>query len=294
MAVNKVDYGTNFAEDLTRNPSQAIWGRCPTDRMQEDYTTGYYFFDDFTRTGLLTTPTITSQAYYNNGWKAFAQTTGTLVAGQNTALGEGLKGVTQATANNLVSLATLANPFLIAPGQGAFFFECRLNVSTVAANNAGLLVGLMDLQTLTATSPLQTSQALATAINFVGFQTPVATPGQLNTLYQAGGVTPVAVESNVLGDCPTTTAILASTFIKLGMTYEPYAGPYGSTLFSWYVNGFRLATRKVVPVSAGTDFPNSAQLGPVIAVMNGSTGAAVTLNVDWIAAAQVNGLSLLA
>ena len=36
---------------------------------------------DFIRTALLATPTITTEAYYNNGWKAFGSAGGTLVGG---------------------------------------------------------------------------------------------------------------------------------------------------------------------------------------------------------------------
>lgn len=294
MAVNKVDYGLSKSEDTARNPSAAVWGRCPIARMLEDESAGNFFYDDFTRTALLTTPTITTQAYYNNGWKAFGSSGGTLL-GANAFLGEGLAGVTNASASNAINFQTMATPFEIQVGLGAVFFEARIKVSSVTVNDASIFVGLCEASTLTAIVPITASNVVADR-SLVGFVNTVAAPTDFNTTYKSRGVTAVVVETGVLGaDCPTTTALAASTFVKLGMTYEPYAGPYGSTLLSFYVNGFRLATKKVIPSgSAGADFPNGSLLAPTFAIVNGSNGVAVTLTVDWVQAAQVNGLSLLA
>src|SRR5687767_411680 len=81
MAVNKVDYRSVFLEDTSRGHSAQIWGDCPIAEIQEDPTKRFHFRDDFVRTALLATPTITTAAYYNNGWAAFGSAGGTLVGG---------------------------------------------------------------------------------------------------------------------------------------------------------------------------------------------------------------------
>lgn len=282
MAVNKVDYRVRRSEDTNRNHSPTIWGDCPIAVLQEDPRKGIYFRDDFVRTALLATPTITTEAYYANGWKAFGSAGGTLV-GAFIEGGMGLKA-DEATDNEGVGFSTLARPFKLSRSSGKFWWECRLKVSTVADTTFGVLAGLIDAHTLSATVPLTAAGALADE-NFVGFHRLEGDGDQLDTVYKADGVTAVTVKADALGDLPTTTALAADTYVKLGMKYEPGYGEFGAYQLKFFVNGYELPNRKQIPSTDGDDFPNDVQLGLVFAMLCAATAAA-TLTVDWVEAAQ--------
>lgn len=283
MGVNKVDYGTQLIEDTARRPSASIWKDCPIARLKEDAGVGIFFRDDFVQTALLATPTITTQAYYNNGWKAFGSAGGTLLSAF-TENGGGLKA-DETDDNEGVNFATLATPFKIAPGKGDFWYEARLKVSTITANDGSFLAGLMDAQTLTVIKPITALGALAD-VNFFGFRSLEATPQKVDTIYKADGVTAVVVKTDILGGCPTTTALVADTYVKLGMRFQPYGSPYGANVLSFYVNGFKLPDQKTIPTAAGTDFPNDVQMGLVFAYLCGSSNDS-TFTVDWVQCAQI-------
>lgn len=283
MAVNKVDYRAVRTEDTSRNPSPQIWGDIPVADIQEDAAKGYFYREDFTNVALLASPTITTQANYQSGWKAFGSTPGT-VLGANVEGGQGLALVSGTSDNDGISIATLATPVKISRAKGAFAWEARLKVSSIGDTIAGVLAGLIEATTLTAIVPITAAGALADK-NLVGFFRLEGDGDQLDTVYKADGVTAVTVKADALADLPTTTALTASTYVKLGMKYEP-TGPYGAYQFSWFVNGYRLPDRYTMASADGTDFPNDVQLALLFAAVN-ATGAAHTVTVDWVQVAQL-------
>lgn len=282
MAVNKVDYRSTKIEDVTRSPSPQIWGDCRVDDIDEDAAVGIFIRDDFRITALLATPTLTTEAYYNNGWKAFGSAGGTLL-GASLLGGMGIVA-TETDDNQGVNLATLALPFKISRASGKFWWEARLKIGSIVTLDTGWVAGLMDQQTLTAIVPITAAGALAD-VNFFGFQKPEASTTTFNSTYKANGVAQVVVKSGVLADCPTTTAVAADTFIKVGMKYEPVPGPYGAYQLSYFVNGFRLPDRYTMAAADGTDFPNDVNMGLVFANLCGSNNDSV-LTVDWVQVAQ--------
>lgn len=282
MAINKVDYGQNRSEDTSRGHSPQLWKDCRIVEIQEDPSVGFYVRDDFVRTALLATPTITTEAYYNNGWKAFGSSGGTLLGGSIQG-GNGLVA-TETDDNQGVNFATMALPFKISRTTGKFWWESRLKINNIVTLDTNWLAGVMDQQTLSVINPITAAGALAD-VNFVGFQKLEAQTTTFNSTYKANGVTQVVVKSGVLADCPTTLATVADTFIKVGMKYEPLPGTYAAYQMSWFVNGFRLPNRVTVAAADGTDFPNDVNLGLVFAVLCGSANDSI-LTVDWVEAAQ--------
>lgn len=282
MAVNKIDYGINRSEDTNRGHSPTIWGSCPLNELMEDPRRGFYYRDDFLQTALLTTPTITTQAYYNNGWKAFGSSGGTLLGG----FIEGGMGLvsTETDDNEAVHYATLGLPFKISRANGDFWYETRLKTSTITDLDSGIFFGLVEQQTLSAIIPIVAAGTMADA-NFVGFHRLEGDGDQVDVIYKANGVTQVSLMTDAMANLPTSTALVADTFYKFGFTYKKN-GPDGSFKMAFYINGYKLPTTYTLASADGTDFPNDVKMGLCFAMLCGSSNDSV-LTVDWVEAVQL-------
>lgn len=283
MAVKHVQIRGNLGSPQTdRWRSPGIWHNVNVAAIQENATFGNYMYDDFSWAPVLTTPTITTEALYARGYKAFGSSGGTIVPA-GLSRGGGLT-FTETDDNQGFSLATIARPFRIARTYGRFAFEARLKINNITDLDTNLFVGFGDSMTLSATVPLTATGTLADE-NLVGFHREEADGDQFNTSYKADGVTAVNVGTDVVNTGNNTTAaIVADTFFKLGMKFEPF-GVHGANYLTFYINGIELADKKQIPSAAGTDFPNDVDLGFVIAGLCGSNNDSI-LTLDWWAAAQ--------
>lgn len=277
--MNPVRHKQNLSSadaSTNRRCSPNIWADCPWLEMLQCPGVGVTFFDDFMYPPVLVTPTITTQANYGGGWKAFGSSGGTIIS--DGSRGGGLV-LTESDDNEGFGLATIALPFKIIRGDGAFWFECRMKTNTITDTEHGFFVGLLDSATLSATVPIAAAGTLADE-NFVGFHRLEGDGDQLDTVYKADGVTQVSVQTDALAATPVSSALVADTYFKIGMKYDPVTFE-----FSWYYNNLKLSSTKTVPSAAGTDFPNDVNMGLVIAALCASNNDAI-ITVDWIRAAQ--------
>lgn len=280
--VNTIKFRRNLATadtaDTAREPSDAIWARMRTNELQLDKKRGFFIHENFVDLAVLATPTITTEALYSKGWKAFGSSGGTILPAKL----EGGGGIilTESDDNEGIGLAMIQTPFQIDRGKGMFGWEARLKVNSVADTRFGLLAGLGDQQTLTATVPITAAGALADE-NLVGWHRLEADGDQLDVVYKADGVTAVTVQADAI---PTGLSLAADTFFKIGMLYEPF-GMYGDYQASFWFNGVRTTTLKQIPTGDGTDFPNDVDLGLLFAMLCASGDDAIT-TIDWVQAAQ--------
>lgn len=266
MAVNTVEPRGNLASENTkRGPSPNIWADCPPLEFFENPGLGFVFNDDFTKQAVLVTPTITTQALYGGGYKAFGSSGGTIIS--NSELGGGLI-LTESDDNEGFSLATIALPFKIITTGGKLWFEARLKTNTIGDTEHGFFLGLVAQQTLSATVPIAAAGTLADN-NFVGFHRLEGDGDQIDCVYKADGVTQVTVQADAL-----TTPLVADTYIKLGMKFDTY-----DNYLRFYANNLEIA-KKLIPSSAGTDFPNDVQLGLCLAALCASNNDAI-INLSW-------------
>lgn len=256
------------ATDTKTGPSPSVWGNCPVADFLERPDTGLYQFDDFDRSPILTTPTITTQANYGNGYKAFGSSGGTIVPGTGQY---GDIVLTETDDNEAVILADINLPFKIIRGGGDVWFECRLKTNTITDARHGIFVGFVEQQTLAAIIPIVDAGTLADA-NFVGFHRLEGDGDKVDCIYKANGVTEVTVQADA-------ATLVADTYIKLGMRYKDA----NSTLY-FYVDGAQVAS-VVVIAAAGTDFPNDVTMGKCLAVKCASADDAI-VTMDWWGAAQ--------
>jgi hypothetical protein len=287
MAVKNVDYRLNRGSAITdRAVSPNIWGDCPWSQIVEGIVPGVYFFDDFA--SFPKTPATTE-----GNWSQYAQfssTGGAITAGTGQG-GEAIFGSDDD--NEGASIRTLATPFKIIRNgsQGKFWFECRVKLSTVADTTFEFFVGLMEDAALTATVPITATAATLADQNLVGFYRTESDGDAINTTYKANGVTAVTVGTGEVVPA-------ASTYMKLGMKFEPAADPLipdptlanaNKFVLSFYLNNLRLTSTKQIPSAAGTDFPNDVGLGLVLAVRNAAGSSPGTATIDWWRAAQLIG-----
>jgi hypothetical protein len=300
MAVNTLEFQQPTQSDTNRAPSMSIWADCPVQSLQDQSINGSYFFDDFV--SFEKTPATTEGNWAAGGGYAQFSDTGGTIANDTTALG-GAVAIGSDGDNEGCSFRTRSVPFQIIRTGKKFWFEARILTSTIADAKHNIFIGLMEDAALTATVPLSATGTLADQ-NLVGFQRPetvrsVAGTGGaiLNTVYKANGVTAVTVQSDAV-------TLVASTYVKLGMVFEPAVNPfnklpasttsdavasdgYGRYLLSFYADGVLLATQKQIPTAAGTDFPNDVPLGLVFAVLNATASSPGTSSIDWWRCAQL-------
>jgi hypothetical protein len=284
MGVNAVDFKQNLSRVTARGPSPNVWADCPILDIAEDPGIGIHLYEDWSRMPVLTTPTITTEAFYGSGWKAFGSAGGTVVSA--TIEGGGGLTLTETDDNQGIGLQLIALPFKISRSHGKFWMEWRLKTNTVSDTEHGFFVGLGDSMTLSATVPIAAAGTLADE-NIVGFHRLEGDGDQLDTVYKADGVTQVTLQSDVLDTTNTVAgALAADTYIKLGMVYDPSQDQAGSSRLSFYVNNVRLSTSYEMASGSGTDFPNDVQLAPLFAMLCASNNDAV-VTLEWVRAAQL-------
>lgn len=270
--------------DTSRQPSPNIWADCPVLHLLEGSTQGVYIYDRFIDKGnLLATPTITTQADFAPGLKAFGSSGGTIVFATGNEGGGGIV-LTETDDDEGASIATIALPFQISRSKGQFWWEVRLKTNTVTDTRHGFFAGLLDQATLSATVPIAAAGTLADE-NFVGFHRLEGDGDQIDTVYKANGVDQVTVKADAIsttaGVHTAAGALAADTFIKLGMKFTPL-----DRTLRFYINNVELVDNKVIPSTDGDDFPNDVAMGLVLALLCASNDDAI-VTLDWWRAAQV-------
>jgi hypothetical protein len=215
-----------------------------------------------------------SEAYWCNGLKAYGSDGGAIAA--LAAQGGGIT-LSSDGDNEGVAIGSMVFPFQISRSHKKLAFEARIKTSTITDTKHGFFLGLGDSMTLSATVPIAAAGTLATTTNIVGFHRLEGDGDYVDAVYQANTVTPVTVEAD-------SQVLVADTWIKLGMRYEP-SGPEGRYYLRFFANGLRIASVQVAS-AAGTDFPNDVQLGFVFALLNATASTPGNTSIQWAQIAQ--------
>lgn len=268
------------AMNTERGLSPALWADFPISDIQQGLRPGCFFFDDFL-TSAFTVPT--SEA--NCGiYKGFSSTGGVMTQSSDSTAANNAFGAIALGSDGDdegASIATVPLPFKLTGPQataaarsGKFVFECRVKVSSIADTISDCFIGLMDQATLTATVPITATAGTLADENLVGFHR-LGTDGDYwDVKYKADGQTVVTHHSDA-------QVIVADTYLKLGMIYDPL-----TTVLSFFGNGLSLGTGYTLVATAGNPFPNDVQMGLVAATLNAAAGSP-TFTLDWWAAGQL-------
>ena len=257
---NYVEY--RDATDTSASPSPQIGADCPVNEIIGKGN-GVYQFEDFL------------------GGAHASATTGTIgtfldascTIGPANEVNGAITVTHDGTANDSNSIFG-APAFQISETNGSLWFEARVKYSTVAADDYGFFVGLMDSTACSEIVPLTDASALAD-VNLVGFHKPEENSTAFDTSYKANGVTAVEVNSNV-------GALAASTYVKLGMKYVAK-----TKVLEFYIDGAKQAATKTIPSAAGTDFPNDVAL-KFVAAQLAEDAVAYNFTCDWFRIAQMH------
>jgi hypothetical protein len=255
-----------------RGPSANVWQDIP-DTAWNDPNVAFGFFDDFTKGGLITSPT-SAAALVGIPWcgSGSAGSTITKLAGK-----EGAVVLTEATDNEHNTFYSDSYIFKIGATTAPLAFETRIQVSTVTLNAHNFFVGLGDNVAKSVTVPLGAAAgALEDTGNYVGFhkvETEATATPYMDGVYKANGVAIAKVAEDMSG-------LAAATYIKLGMRFGT------DNILRFYVNGVEQSGTKLVIDDLGTTFPSDVYLAPLFAQMLGAT-ASTTMTIDWVACYQL-------
>lgn len=266
MSVKTIRPAGNLGSAQTEaNWSPGVWHDCPLAAIRDGEIPGV--ISEFMFDMLPKTPATTEGNF--GLLTQFSDTGGFIDAGSTGGWKLGSDGD-----NEGASIRSRATPFKIIRTAKKLWFEARVKASAITDSKNGFLLGLIEDAAFSATVPITAAGAIADK-NLVGFRKDEADGDQIDCVYKADGVTAVTVQADAL-----PTALVADTFVKLGMVYEPSVSPFvqdptnaGTTKYNltFHVNGIKVATKQI-PSAAGTDFPNDVQLGWFFAVLN-ATGS---------------------
>jgi len=215
--------------DTTRTPSPSIWADCPVLEILHDPGRGYHFYDDFTAFDSIV---ITGR----NHKYAFDGDTGVLLADATATADGGEIFMDDLDTDNDAGFVShgLFAPFARLGPEEKMWFECRYKRLNVADNDGGLFLGLFETTVVpvSATTLTDNDAVLDASEDFVGWRILTADGNALEPIYQEGGQTIQAVgagTTNAVGS-GLDRAIVADTYIKLGMTFA-------GNRISYFVNG---------------------------------------------------------
>ena len=260
--------GTNDVNDADSKFSPFIWKDCPLRELRDGTVEGWFDEDDFMSFVPVTAGSVASFG----GYHGFADTGGTVVVADEVG---GAVTLSSDGDNEGASIARQIKAFQISRSHGKLWFEARVKSSTIADTKHGFFLGLIDTATLSATVPIAADGTLADE-NLVGFHRLEGDGDQVDAVYKANGVTQVTVQADALG-----TALVADTYKKLGMIYNP-----ADYKLKFYENGVEIASYTVV-AAAGTDFPNDVRMGLVFAVLNATASTPGSSTIDKFRIAQL-------
>lgn len=281
MAVETVRFS---GTDTENKPSGTIWGKCPWNAIGERSVNGVRHWDDFSSFNI--TPATTEGNWTaQTGYAQFSGTGGTITApalSAATKAGVPASGITIGSDddNEGVAARTVSVPYALNRANQRFWFEACFKKSSIANTILEFFIGLLENVALTATVPITTTAGLLSDNNLVGIHSTESAGSKASTKYKANGVTAVVVGTDEI-------TFVADTFTKVGMMYVPSGDKDGSYCLSFYQDGVRLASSKIIPDSNGTDFPTDVAMGPVFATRNAAGTSPGTVTLKWWKYAQL-------
>jgi len=281
MAVETVRFA---GSDTAPKPSGTIWGKCPWNALRERSVDGMTHWDDFSSFSI--TPATTEGNWTaQTGYAQFSGTGGTITApalSAATKAGVPTSGITIGSDddNEGVAARTVSVPYALNRANQRFWFEACFKKSSIANTILEFFIGLIENVALTATVPITTTAATLSDNNLVGWYSTESAGSKASSTYKANGVTAVVVGAD-------EATFVANTFTKLGMMYIPNGDAAGSYCLSFYQDGVRCASTKIIPDSNGTDFPTDVAMGPVFATRNAAGSSPGTVTLRWWRYAQL-------
>jgi hypothetical protein len=275
--------GVQFTQTTDRGYSNGLWKDAPDLAILKiNPTLGWYIDDDFTDFPLAGVQTT---EIGHGKYKVFCTTAGKVepVSTVNSVVKPG--GVLSMLAdsdNDSASIAQAYPTFFLSGDpatSGKLWMEARMAISSIANNGIGFMLGLAEttLWTLATGVPFNGGDAITNSASFIGFRKEEDGLGVLDTVYSDR-----ATSFTNIGDA--ASSMLANTFIKLGMKYDP---TNAAACVTFWVNGTQLTTvLSRAALVAMTNLDANA-LGIIFAMVADSGGTAIRPYIDMWRVIQV-------
>lgn len=270
-----------FTETEGIGPSSRIWNKINVPngsgffRTRGEGNPAFGHFDDF----LSFSETTLTGGYVH------LETNGATVAQiASTATAPGIVELA-ANADAEEAVLQLGNALDVGPFrfQKDLAFECRVrvNAAAIVAGDHGFFFGLANGGASGAgTAGVLFSSDVLGATDVVGFQHLVGESTALDAAYLVSGGTVMDGSQNT--DLDTVETLVADTWVKLGFKFSIYPRK-----LEWFVNGVKEAEIGETEIAAAA-FPDADAdfMQPTIGLAPADSTAA-TIDVDWIACAQL-------
>lgn len=264
------------SDKLGRGLSGIIWGDCPFNEIRNDPSVGWGIQSDFISFGgLLTSTAGNYHADGCSGFKSFQDSGGTITQVSHAATQSPgvIKFNQDGTSNDAVTMECgfgTGGMFTITQGQ-KLFFECRFQTSSIAASTNNIFIGLVAPGSTASTGALITDSdalvATSSGVSLVGFNSLVAAPTAMTTVYGTAAATATVHSASAL-------TMAASTWYKVGFKFD---GNY----LHYYVNGTEVGTPVLY---SATNVPDALVMTPTWCIK--SAGTDFDLSIDWFACYQ--------
>lgn len=179
--------------------------------------------------------------------------------------------------NEEIVLAPGAAPILLSSASPLAVFEARLKTSTITDTKHGFFCGLIESHLAATGTIIATAGTLADK-NFIGWHRLEGDGDKLDVVYKADGQT----QQSLITDAHT---LVADTFVKVGMVFDPNAKPANRIAF--YFDGVRQSTFVTQALMDAATFPDDIALGMAFALMNATASTPGSTTLDWMAMGQL-------
>ncbi len=255
-----------LGNNTNRGPSPGLWGNIDWYNIKGDINEGIFYETDFLDFPVMATTNTAAGAYLP------IFDSGNSIAKIATATGGVVKLLTDTTDNDECYLEFGAGKGGLAKideSIGKFAYETRVKLSSITNGEMDVFIGLSE-EGAAAADFIADGGAMTAVKDFIGYNVLLADGDAFDAVYGTASGSLVVAEAD-------TTAIVADTWIKLGIYYD------GVTTCYWYVNGASVCSAEIT----AANFPDGEELVPFWGFKNGG-GAAMSLSIDWFRLCQQN------
>jgi hypothetical protein len=274
----------------SRGPSPSIWADCPVHTFLNDPSKGMHRFDDF-KNSIVQKETASATDFTSGvghiigdiNWYAYVESD-KLVDCAIQADDDGhLKLDTDGTDDDVDVIVAGDNVVasIRSPKEGEskkFWFEVRLQVSTITDTDLSWFVGLMQPGQAGNGTPLGAAPTAPADVDYFGFFVAEADGDDCTIIYNE------ATSGTAQSDTGEIT-LVAATWVRLGMKLVINGD---SVKMRFYEDGVDLGDDAAIDLSASdANWPGDTNMDLIVAVTSGAAGAdGDHLLIDWIRVAQ--------
>jgi hypothetical protein len=277
--MSHVNFGSAEAV-VARMPSPKIWADCPVLQFLADPAMGIHYFDDFKNSVIMALATDTAQIAGDINWRTITETD----TAADLALKADDSGVLKiegdGTDQDVHAITTGNNTagIINTPKKGErkkFWFEARINVSTITDGDIGVFVGLAQPGEMKDGGGVMAGDASAMAdVDYLGFAVLSGDNDDMTIVYNE------ATSGTAQSDTGEIT-LVADTFVRVGFRLD-----VDEDKLRVYKDGVDLGDDAAIDITTA-NFPSDTDMDVIISLVEESGGAdGDHIEIDWVRFAQ--------